>query len=72
MNTLSGGEQNFTALAGVLAMQPRVLLLDGADQRTGCKNIAKLTALLRELQLPMLIASHDFALVKHSPIPVCL
>ena len=23
------------------------------------KNIAKLTALLRELQLPMLIASHD-------------
>ena len=59
VNTLSGGEQNFTALAGVLAMQPRVLLLDEPTNGLDVKNIAKLTALLRELQLPMLIASHD-------------
>lgn len=59
VNTLSGGEQNFTALAGVLAMQPRVLLLDEPTNGLDAKNIAKLTALLRELQLPMLIASHD-------------
>ena len=58
-STLSGGEQNFTALAGVLAMQPRVLLLDEPTNGLDVKNIAKLTALLRELQLPMLIASHD-------------
>ena len=58
-NTLSGGEQNFTALAGVLAMQPRVLLLDEPTNGLDAKNITKLTALLRELQLPMLIASHD-------------
>ena len=57
--TLSGGEQNFTALAGVLAMQPKVLLLDEPTNGLDVKNIAKLTALLRELQLPMLIASHD-------------
>ncbi len=59
VNTLSGGEQNFTALAGVLAMRPRVLLLDEPTNGLDAKNIAKLTALLRELQLPMLIASHD-------------
>ena len=59
VNTLSGGEQNFTALAGVLAMQPKVLLLDEPTNGLDVKNIAKLTALLRELQLPMLIASHD-------------
>ena len=57
--TLSGGEQNFTALTGVLAMQPRVLLLDEPTNGLDVKNIAKLTALLRELQLPMLIASQD-------------
>ncbi len=28
VHTLSGGEKNFTALAGVLAMQPKMLLLD--------------------------------------------
>ena len=59
VNTLSGGEQNFTALAGVLAMQPKVLLFDEPTNGLDVKNIAKLTALLRELQLPMLIASHD-------------
>ena len=37
VNTLSGGEQNFTALAGVLAMQPKVLLLDEPTNGLGCK-----------------------------------
>ncbi|PJG83100.1 energy-coupling factor ABC transporter ATP-binding protein [Caviibacterium pharyngocola] len=59
VNTLSGGEQNFTALAGVLSMQPQVLLLDEPTNGLDAKNIAKLTALLRELSLPMIIASHD-------------
>ena len=27
VNTLSGGEQNFTALAGVLAMQPKSIVI---------------------------------------------
>lgn len=61
VNTLSGGEQNFTALAGVLAMQPKVLLLDEPTNGLDAKNIAKLVALLRELPLSMLIASHDLA-----------
>ncbi|MAG66375.1 MAG: cobalt ABC transporter ATP-binding protein [Pseudomonadales bacterium] len=61
---LSGGEQRLVALAGVLAMNPRVLLLDepsnGLDQ-AGCE---RLFACLLETGLPMLIASHDQTLVQ--------
>ena len=58
VHTLSGGEKNFTALAGVLAMQPKMLLLDEPTNGLDRKNTEKLTALLRELSLPMLVASH--------------
>ncbi|OOF62115.1 energy-coupling factor ABC transporter ATP-binding protein [Rodentibacter sp. Ppn85] len=58
VHTLSGGEKNFTALAGVLAMQPKILLLDEPTNGLDRKNTQKLTALLRELGLPMLISSH--------------
>ena len=61
VNLLSGGEKNFTALAGVLAMQPKMLLLDEPTNGLDAKNKAKLTALLQALELPMLIASHDLA-----------
>ena len=59
VNLLSGGEKNFTALAGVLAMQPKVLLLDEPTNGLDGKNKAKLCELLKSLSLPMLIASHD-------------
>lgn len=59
VHTLSGGEKNFTALAGVLAMQPKILLLDEPTNGLDRKNIEKLTALLREVGLPMLISSHN-------------
>ena len=58
VHTLSGGEKNFTALAGVLAMQPKMLLLDEPTNGLDSKNTEKLTALLRDLSLPMLVASH--------------
>ncbi|TDQ57907.1 cobalt/nickel transport system ATP-binding protein [Mesocricetibacter intestinalis] len=59
VNLLSGGEKNFTALAGVLAMNPSALFLDEPTNGLDSKNIEKMTALLIELHLPMLIASHD-------------
>lgn len=59
VNHLSGGEKNFTALAGVLAMQPKVLLLDEPTNGLDQQNIHKLVSLLKSLNLPMLIASHD-------------
>ena len=43
MHTLSGGEKNFTALAGVLAMQPKMLLLDEPTNGLDRKNTEKLT-----------------------------
>lgn len=58
VHTLSGGEKNFTALAGVLAMKPRILLLDEPTNGLDRKNTEKLTALLQELGLPLLISSH--------------
>lgn len=61
VNVLSGGEKNFVALAGILAMRPEILLLDEPTNGLDSKNIEKLTALLRGLKLPMLIASHDTA-----------
>lgn len=59
VNLLSGGEKNFTALAGVLAMRPKMLLLDEPTNGLDAKNRAKLLGLLQELNLPMLVASHD-------------
>lgn len=61
IHLLSGGEKNFTALAGVLAMKPKVLLLDEPTNGLDSKNISKLTELLKSLKLPMVVASHDMA-----------
>ncbi len=58
---LSGGEKRLVALAGVLAMHPELLLLDeplvGLDPATA----SRIVAVLQELNLPMLIVSHQQA-----------
>ena len=59
INATSGGEKTFIALAGVLAMEPKVLLLDEPTNGLDSKSKDKLINLLQELQLPMIIASHD-------------
>ena len=64
VHTLSGGEKNFTALAGVLAMRPKILLLDEPTNGLDRKNSEKLLALLRELRLPMLISSHHQGFIR--------
>ncbi len=60
---LSGGEKRRVALAGVLAMEPAVMLLDEPTAFLDPKGRRMLLAVLRSLPQTMLIASHDLEFV---------
>lgn len=63
VHALSGGEQRLAALAGVLAMRPRVLLLDEPTTGLDAGASERLLGVLADTGLPMIVASHD---------PVCV
>jgi cobalt/nickel transport system ATP-binding protein len=56
---LSGGEKKRVAIAGVLAMQPQVLVLDEPSAQLDPRARRQLIELLRGLPLTQLIATHD-------------
>lgn len=56
---LSGGEKRRVALAGILAMEPHLLLLDEPTQDLDPRGRRELMAILQELPQGKLIASHD-------------
>jgi cobalt/nickel transport system ATP-binding protein len=60
---LSGGEKRRVALAGVLAMRPRVLLLDEPSMYLDPRGRRGLIELLNQLPGTLVIASHDLELV---------
>lgn len=57
---LSGGEKRLVALASILSMMPKVILLDeptlGLDEATSFR----LPEILKSLAIPSIIISHDF------------
>lgn len=56
---LSGGEKKRVAIAGVLAMQPQVLVLDEPTAQLDPRSRRQLIQLLQCLPLTQLIATHD-------------
>jgi len=60
---LSGGEQRRVCLAGVLACQPEVLILDEPTSGLDPRGRRELKALLRNIPITKIIATHDLELV---------
>jgi cobalt/nickel transport system ATP-binding protein len=61
-DNLSGGEKKRVAIAGVLAMQPQVLVLDEPSAQLDPRSRRQLINLLQSLPLTQLIATHDLDL----------
>ena len=60
---LSGGEKKRVAIAGVLAMQPQILVFDEPSAQLDPRSRRQLIQLLRSLPETQLIATHDLDLV---------
>ncbi|MDY0376387.1 MAG: ABC transporter ATP-binding protein [Desulfobacterium sp.] len=57
---LSGGQKRLVALASVLAMEPRVLLLDEPTAGLDDKVKERLVEILNTLDVTLLVIAHDF------------
>ena len=60
---LSGGEKRRVCLAGVLACEPEILVLDEPSSGLDPRGRRELIGLLRGLGITMLIATHDLEMV---------
>ena len=60
---LSGGEKRRAAIAGVLAMQPEILLLDEPSMFLDPRGRRELIHLLNGLPITRIIASHDLEMI---------
>ena len=59
IHELSGGEKRLVALAGLLVMEPKLLLLDEPTVSLDAETTARILRVLSESGLSMLIATHD-------------
>jgi cobalt/nickel transport system ATP-binding protein len=62
--TLSGGEKRLAALAGVLVMEPSILLLDEPTSFLDPRARRNLTSILSGLPQTLVIATHDLQLAE--------
>jgi cobalt/nickel transport system ATP-binding protein len=60
---LSGGEKRRAALAGVLAMQPQILLLDEPSMFLDPRGRRELIGSLKNLPITKIIAAHDLDMI---------
>lgn len=67
---LSGGEKKLVALATILAMKPRLLLLDEPTNNLDLDILARLTSILKNLDLPFVIISHDWDFLDETTGPL--
>jgi cobalt/nickel transport system ATP-binding protein len=63
---LSNGEKRRAALAGLLAMHPKILLLDEPTSDLDVRGKNELVQLLQQLSMTMMIASHDLDLIQRT------
>ena len=63
-HTLSGGEKQMIALAGVLVMQPRVIVFDEPTTLLDLWNRHKLIAMLDSIEQDIVVVSHDLELLR--------
>jgi cobalt/nickel transport system ATP-binding protein len=72
-HTLSGGQKRIVALATVLAMRPRAVLLDEPTNDLDARGVARLEEILVTGGLALVLVSHDHAfLARVATRTVCL
>jgi cobalt/nickel transport system ATP-binding protein len=62
---LSGGEKRLAGLAGILIMEPSLLLMDEPSSFLDPRSRRNLISVLKELPQTLLIATHDLDLAKN-------
>ena len=60
---LSGGEKRMVAIAGVLAMHPKLLIYDEPNANLDMRSRRRLISFLEESKETILVASHDLELI---------
>src|SRR4030042_809743 len=73
---LSGGQQRLVAIAGVLAMEPRILVVDEATGDLDPSNAMRIEALLRSLRdehgISVVVALHDMDMAARLADRICI